>query len=204
MTTGYRSKLLRDGEVILREVRRSFLSMIGRILLAAALVLGPFFFLFPLLGLGMPGLLLFLGTLLLGVLLTVRLVFLYARNVCWVTTLRLVDIDQRGFFARTVSEVGYDKVQDVSVAVRGVWQTLFRTGTVRILTPNANSRIEIRDVRNPEELQALIMATMAQHRSDHADEGTEDARRQLQKLRAALGDERLAELVGDVLSREKA
>ncbi|MBI4415096.1 MAG: PH domain-containing protein [Candidatus Kerfeldbacteria bacterium] len=151
------SRNLKDGEELLQEVRRSLWSFFRHIVLAALFLFGPFFLLFPLLRIGEWGLLLFALLLAVGGVLTLRAIILYRRNVLYITTERLIDVDQRGFFSHVVSETTYDKIQDVSYARTGVWQTVTGIGTVFIQTAGGGANLEAKDVRNPASVHALIM-----------------------------------------------
>ena len=68
------------------------------------------------------------------VLLTWGVVWVWRRNRIVVTNEHIVDIDQRGIFNKKVSTLSLVKIQDVTAKVRGPWQTLFQYGTVIIQT----------------------------------------------------------------------
>lgn len=53
----------------------------------------------------------------------------------WViTNQRIISVDQRGFFAREVSSVRYDKIQDATVETVGLLATILNFGTIRVQT----------------------------------------------------------------------
>ncbi|MCX6781110.1 MAG: PH domain-containing protein [Candidatus Magasanikbacteria bacterium] len=125
---------LKSGENILREVRRYPLVDFGKYSLAFVLMIAPFFFLFPLMklhGWGIAGgAIIFLS----GLIIFTRTLFLWFHNVFVVTSCRIIDFDQRGFFERVVSQSSLDQIQDVSFHIHGAAQTFFRYGDVNIKT----------------------------------------------------------------------
>ncbi len=204
MFTTYRSRNLKEGEVLLREVRPYPLSMAGRWILAALFLFAPFFFLFPLLQLGPWGAAILLVSFAIGIILTLRAAVLYFLNVLLITNQRLIDIDQRGFFEQIVSETTYDKIQDVSFAIKGIRQTLFRYGTVTIQTAGSQANIEIRNTRNPEDVHTLILKNLGdaiRHQPTAAadEEHTpEEFLKLLRRLRQIMGDKDFRDLVRKV------
>lgn len=157
MFTSYPNKNLKEGEEILREVRRTWWSVIGQSILAGLLILAPFFFLVPLLRAGSLGVVGFFLALLLGIIIVFRLLILFFLNVLVVTNYRIIDVDQRGFFHRVVSETTYDKIQDVSYSIQGPWATLWHYGTIHVQTAGQQANLEIIHVRNPELIHELIL-----------------------------------------------
>jgi uncharacterized membrane protein YdbT with pleckstrin-like domain len=87
-------------------------------------------------------------------------------NVFLVTDQRVIDIDQKGFFHRVVSETTHRKIQDISYSVRGLWATLLGFGTVSIQTAGAQMKIEIDMIRRPAALQELLTGLQEQTDSD--------------------------------------
>jgi membrane protein YdbS with pleckstrin-like domain len=144
------------GEEMMAVVRHFGLTFWPQILAVALLIILPFFFIFPLFKWGYWGVGLFLFLIFLGVLYAVRTFVVWYYNAFVITNLRIVDIDQRGFFERIVSEAPYEKIQDVSYRRKGIWQTIFRYGNVRIQMSGTDSGLEIKNVRGPERVQELI------------------------------------------------
>lgn len=58
----------------------------------------------------------------------------YYLDMWIVTEKRIIDVDQRGLFSRKVSEIPMASVQDVTVDVHGIIQTILKFGTIRIQT----------------------------------------------------------------------
>jgi hypothetical protein len=86
-----------------------------------------------------------------------------------VTTTRIVDIHQFGFFRRHVSSFLLNHVQDVTTDVNGFFETLVGFGTLRVETAGDESRHFIMSgIPDPQGLRDLIMRDIA---ALHADKG---------------------------------
>ena len=70
------------------------------------------------------------------VLLTYALVLwmAYYLDVWIITTQRIIDIEQRGLFVRTISEMNMDRIENVVVEIPGFIATLLGFGTIRLET----------------------------------------------------------------------
>lgn len=156
MLDSYISKNLKDGESIQRIVKQYPLIFAIRLIFVAIVVLADFFFMTFFLQKGIWGFLLFLGILVWAAFFAFRSWYIWAMNVLLITDQRIIDIDQRGFFDRTVSETSYRRIQDVSYSVSGVLATVFRYGRIVIQTAGTQTRIELSYVREPEQVQDLI------------------------------------------------
>ena len=186
------TRSLKEGEEVIRIVRRYPGSLLFSALLPVIFLLSPFFFLFPLLRLGFFGSLGVVVLFGLGCILTVRLIVFYSLNALVITSQRLIDVDQRGFFHREVSESTYEKIQDFSFSMKGISQTLFRYGTLRIQTAGAQANLEIRCVKNPEQIQELIAKQQMELHSGSTDAtelSAEELLRVATRLKEELGED---------------
>lgn len=148
--------LLKDGEQVKAFARRHAITLFPGLFLALLFIVLPFFLLFPLFSLGVPGLILFGITLLGGMLLTIRTLLLWDSDVLLITNYRVVDVDQRGFFSRIVSEAPLSTIQDVSWEKKGLLETVFRMGNVKIQTASTGVTICANQISHPHELHELI------------------------------------------------
>ncbi|OGH69601.1 MAG: hypothetical protein A3C90_04185 [Candidatus Magasanikbacteria bacterium RIFCSPHIGHO2_02_FULL_51_14] len=144
---------LKEHERIVDAVRRYGLTYFWSWLLIAILFGVPFLFLFWLFRHGWWGQALFFIPVTLATLLLVRTLFFWRKNVLVMTTHRVIDMEQRGFFELIVSEIPYDQVGDISGKIKGVWGTLLGYGTLFLQTGNGNVRIFVEKVRRPIRLQ---------------------------------------------------
>jgi len=147
---------LKDDEKVLYLAHQSPLINWYHVLITFVLIVAPFFFLFPLFELGMWGVGIFFALIIVGLFYGFRQVVRWYYNVFAVTDQRVIDIDQRGLFDRTVSVAPYANIQDVSYRIKGFWQTIFRYGNVLIQTSTPGTDLEVRKIRHPQVLQDLI------------------------------------------------
>ena len=86
----------------------------------------------------------------------------------WVITNdRLLNIEQEGVFARTISELDLYKIQDATSEVKGILPSLFGYGDVHIQTAGEVGRFELKQIPNPHEIRKLIMDLAEEDRKFH-------------------------------------
>jgi hypothetical protein len=83
--------------------------------------------------------------------------FLYSSNLAIVTDQRVIDVDQKSLFHRTVSEATLDKIQDATVEVKGVLPTMFNYGTVHVQTAGAQEVLDLDWIPDPFTVQQRIL-----------------------------------------------
>lgn len=147
---------LKNNEKIVNIIRRFGLTFFWQFVLVAILLVVPFFFMFWLFAHSWWGMSLFVLFLAIGLIVLARILFLWRKNVLLLTTHRLVDVDQIGFFEAVVSDIPYDQIEDVHGRVRGVWQTLFNYGNVVIQTGNGKVQVIVDRVKNSISIQQKI------------------------------------------------
>lgn len=147
---------LKDNERILDEVRQYGLTLFWSWLAGFVFLMSAAFFMFYLLEQDTWGIPVFLGLIVVGLFVLFRTYFLWQKNVAYITTHRVIDIDQQGFFHRIVSEVPYDQLEDVHGKIKGMWGTIFRYGHVNIQTGNGKVKIIIPHIKRPLQLQQQI------------------------------------------------
>ncbi len=84
-----------------------------------------------------------------------------------VTNDRIIDIEQAGLFARTISELDLYRIQDVTTEVNGFFPTMLHYGNVTIKTASSNSHIMFRNVRNPNEIRQAMIQLAEEDRKHH-------------------------------------
>jgi membrane protein YdbS with pleckstrin-like domain len=80
----------------------------------------------------------------------------YYLDVWLATNKRIIDIEQKGFFNREVTECSYERVQDVTVEIRGIIASLLNFGEVHVQTAGADREIIIKGVSRPNRLRDFI------------------------------------------------
>ncbi len=155
---------LKNNEEVLSVVRNHPLTYMGHWLLAFAFVAGAFFLMLPLFSAGWRGLAGFALLNVIGLYIAARTFVAWHWNAFIVTTVRVVDVGQKGFFDRTVSEATYDNVQNVSYSVKGVIGTLFRLGSVEVQTSSNATTLALKNAPNPKDVHHLITEAIAKHK----------------------------------------
>jgi len=147
---------LKDREEVRHVTRRHVLTMFPPLFLALVLIVAPFFLMFLLFSWGLIGVGMFLVAVLIGIGIALRTLLLWDADILIITNCRLVDVDQRGIFARSVSEAPLDAIQDVSWSRSGIIQTVFRMGNVKVQTAGATANVEAKDIPHAEAVHELI------------------------------------------------
>jgi len=81
----------------------------------------------------------------------------YYLDVWYITERRIIDIQQKGIFHREVSNLRFDKIQDISVEVKGVIATFLKFGDLRVQTASEDSRdFVLHNAARPEEARKII------------------------------------------------
>jgi|GEM_PF-936380 uncharacterized membrane protein YdbT with pleckstrin-like domain len=168
---------LKDDEQVLHVVRNYWLVYLPPFLLGFLLIAAALFLMLPLFSLGLPGLVLFFTSVLVGIYYGVRTLVIWYWNVFIITTFRIVDVNQSGFFRRSVAEAAYDKVQDVTYGIDGLCRSLLNFGAVHLETAGGGAALDLADVHDPKEVNHLITEAMGWHalRRDGGARGTKVA-----------------------------
>lgn len=156
--------LIKDDEQVHRIVRNYWLVYLPQLTLSFLLIAGSLFLMLPLMSLGWLGLAILLVADAVGLYYGARTIVIWYWNVFIVTNLRIVDVNQHGFFRRTVAEVSYDKIQDITYSIDGFWRSLFNFGVVHLETAGGGAALELPDVRDPKEVNHLLTETMGWHK----------------------------------------
>ena len=162
--------LLEADEHIIYEVRKHWIVFIGYALSLLFAALVPFFLVF-LLGVVSPDFLdvnipgnaaaLFLFVYCIWFLFLWVSFFLnwtkYYLDVWYVTEKRIIAVDQRRIFDRGISNLRFDKIQDVTIDVRGIVPTFLNYGSVKVQTAGEdNYEFSMNTVKDPEKVRRII------------------------------------------------
>jgi hypothetical protein len=78
-------------------------------------------------------------------------------DVWYITDRRIIDIEQKTVFHREVSNLRFDKIQDITIEVRGMIATFLKFGDLRVQTAAENSRdFVMKNAARPEEVRKVI------------------------------------------------
>jgi len=170
MFNQYITRNLEKNEEVIKIIRRYYITLAFPIFIDGLIILADFFFLTWLLKKGTWGLVVFVAILVFFMLLAVRSWIIWSLNVLVITNKRLIDIDQKGFFERIVSECTYDKIQDVSYKIKGIWQTLFHFGNIQIQTAGNQANLELSSIKDPHKVQEIIADKLRKNQQDEEKE----------------------------------
>ncbi len=79
----------------------------------------------------------------------------YYLDMWIITNKRIISIDQQGFFRRSVSSFRFERLQDITVDIHGLIETLLDFGRIKADTAGHEPFI-IRGIPNPRAIKALI------------------------------------------------
>lgn len=84
----------------------------------------------------------------------------YYLDVWYITEKRVIDVKQKGFFDREVSSIRFDKIQDISVEVRGIVATFLNYGNVEVQTASeSGGSFVMKAAANPEKIRKTVFTT---------------------------------------------
>lgn len=98
----------------------------------------------------------------------------YHLDVWIVTDHRILNIEQHGLFARTVSELRLYRVQDVTAEVKGFLHTMLDFGDVFIQTAGEKERFQFEDIPHPNQVAKMILDLAEEDRKDELGEAVEE------------------------------
>ncbi len=81
-------------------------------------------------------------------------------NVYLLTSQRVVDMDFYQLLYRRISSADLDKIEDVTVSIGGVSQSVFNYGDIHIQTAGENVEFEFSNVPSPTDVQKSIAAAV--------------------------------------------
>lgn len=81
----------------------------------------------------------------------------YFLDIVFVTNRRIIDLDQKGLFARDIAIMPIDQMQDIKIEVLGILATFFNFGNLYIQTAGKDKEIAVRGLRNPQEAKDAIL-----------------------------------------------
>jgi uncharacterized membrane protein YdbT with pleckstrin-like domain len=83
----------------------------------------------------------------------------YYLDVWYITEKRIIDVEQKHLFSRTVSNLRFDRIQDITVEVEGIIPTFLDMGTIHVQTAAEDSDDFImRNASHPEKMRDLIFS----------------------------------------------
>jgi len=81
----------------------------------------------------------------------------YYFDIWIITTERIINIEQKGMFARKASELRLQRIQDITTEVTGFMPTVFNYGDIRIQTAGTTEEFIFRTISDPYNVKNIIM-----------------------------------------------
>lgn len=86
----------------------------------------------------------------------------------WVITNdRILDMEQKSLFARTIAEVDLYQIQDATSEVKGLFPSLFNYGNVVLQTAGPVPKFIFKNISNPHSLREIILDLSAEDKKFH-------------------------------------
>jgi uncharacterized membrane protein YdbT with pleckstrin-like domain len=73
----------------------------------------------------------------------------YYLDIWIITNERLLDVEQKGFFNRVVSELDFKRIQDITSEVHGLLPTMFGFGNIHIQTAAEERKFDLKSIPHP-------------------------------------------------------
>lgn len=90
----------------------------------------------------------------------------YYLNEWIITSTRIIEVHQFGYFSREVSSLLLIKIQDVNVQVDGIFGTFLSYGQIEVQSAGTAEHFIIDDIPNPNGLRDIIMSEIAALHAD--------------------------------------
>lgn len=100
----------------------------------------------------------------------------YFFDVWIITNERVVNIEQKGLFVRSVSELKFSRIQDVTSEVSGMLPTILNFGDVKVQTASEEDYFLFRRVPDPYHIKDVIMERLRTERDDEINRIVEASR----------------------------
>jgi hypothetical protein len=143
-------------EELMRVIHESSCAYALKFFILGVWVILPFFFLFPLVRGGVPGIVLFFLLLIPGLFFLFRAYRKWSGTALVITDKRIIDLNQSHLFEHKVSEVYYRHIEDVVYRIRGFVPTICQYGDLRIKIKGDRADLIFHRVGRPERVVSLI------------------------------------------------
>ncbi|MBU0649300.1 PH domain-containing protein [Patescibacteria group bacterium] len=94
----------------------------------------------------------------------------YYLDVWVVTNERIINIEQKGLFARTTAELKLYRVQDAQAEVKGILHTLLDYGNITVQTAGEEAHFTFKHAPDPYKVSRQILELVEDDRQKHLDE----------------------------------
>lgn len=154
MFDDYFSRNLKEGEKVFKILHQHWGKLLFPILKTFLILIIPFLissWLFS----NFLGVIIFFVWVLIGLAYGLHQILTWYFNSFVITNQRLININQKSLFRRSVSEVSLGSIEDITYEIDGFLASLFNYGILKIKASSAS--LEISAVEQPKEVQELIL-----------------------------------------------
>lgn len=199
--------VLNENEWIIKTIKQSKIVLMINLILPSIIILLPFFFLFILFSWGNKGIALFFGVLLVGIIFLIRTFIIWQFKAFIITNQRIIDIDQKGFFQRVVSNVPLKKIDDIFYKIKGFWQTISRIGSIYVTLIDHKNGLELKNVASPQLVQQMIFQLKEKEIGTNNNKTNLSAKElveMINKIRNGIGEKKFNELINEDSDEEES
>ena len=182
-------------------VRQSLFNFFLWSLVPIFLVSLAFFFIFPLFNAGAWGIFIFCLALGFGLLWLARNFYVWLKQSLIITSVRLIDYDQQGIFQKIVSEINLQNVNDIFFQTKGLIQTITQTGNLYLKAENNRTKIEIKNIAQPQKIQRLILqlkSELAPENPNYTEFSSENLINLVKKIKTDIGAEKFSQILAQL------
>jgi uncharacterized membrane protein YdbT with pleckstrin-like domain len=105
----------------------------------------------------------------------------YYLDVFIISDKKIINVEQKGLFSREVSELKFERIQDIAVEVKGLIPTMLNYGDLYIQTAGEKERFVFRAMPDPYTIKNLIMGLQKERHHQETNEFGEVVRAEIQK-----------------------
>lgn len=149
------------------------------------------FFMFQLFWQGWWGYVVYTLGVLLGLYIIFRVWFFNHFNLFVLTSERVIDIHQVGWFDQIMSSISHQDIKDISVRKKGLLANVFNYGSVIVRSQSDQFFLDIIKIHHPQELQTELIEVGEQYRQNRQLLNTKTIYRNFIKIIPDLNDEQL-------------
>jgi len=91
----------------------------------------------------------------------------YYLDVWIITDQKVISVDQQRLFVREISTLQLDKIQDVTVEVKGIIPTIFHFGDILIQTAGEKREFVMLQIAEPQKVRDRIVHVIEQYNREH-------------------------------------
>jgi hypothetical protein len=149
------NKYLPNDEEALEVIHSTKVSLYFKLFLATIIFLAPFFFMIPILSLGIRGIILSLLIIFLDLIYILKSYKKWTYNCIILTDKKLYRFHQEGIFKRGIKEFHLNNIDEIDVEYRGLISKIFKVGDLVIYLKN-DRYVDLDDVRDVQRIKNRI------------------------------------------------